>query len=263
MVSDEGDFEKYGSGYNSIQDFRRSNVDKAIKAVHDVIVAEKPDVVFSVAPAPSREYNYNTLFADVTKWCQEGWVDVVMPQLYQEIGNGSNDFQANLSWWSQYNYKAALMIGHGYYKFGDPAAPAAFQSTTELEKQFDLTARNKKVVGNALYSAKYIMLNKIGITDKLSAIYKNPSVMPFLGRAVAAAPAEAENVKMEGDELKWETSGDVRSVVYYFSDLKKAGQIYRITKGNSISVSSPGYYCVSTVNMDNQESKPSDVVERK
>jgi hypothetical protein len=122
---------------------------------------------------------------------------------------------------------------------------------------------NKKVVGNAMYSAKYINLNKVGITDKLAVIYKDPAVMPFLGRAVAPAPAAATNVRIENGELKWNTSGNVKSVVYYFSDLKKEGKVLAITKGNSTSINTIGYYSVSTLNIDSQESKPSDVIEKK
>jgi uncharacterized lipoprotein YddW (UPF0748 family) len=261
--SDQADFTKYGAGIANIQDFRRDNVNKAIKGVHDIIVATKPGVVFSVSPAPEITKNFNSLYADVKKWNQEGWVDVVIPQLYQEVGNQYNDFQLRLSEWSQNAFKAALMVGHGYYKFGDATAPAAFQSSSELQKQFDLTRLNKKVVGNAMYSAKYINLNKVGITDKLAVIYKDPAVMPFLGRAVAPAPAAATNVRIENGELKWNTSGNVKSVVYYFSDLKKEGKVLAITKGNSTSINTIGYYSVSTLNIDSQESKPSDVIEKK
>lgn len=263
MVSDQTDYEKYGAAYNSIQDFRRANVDKAIKGVHDVIVSVKPEIVFSISPAPNKDYNFNTLFADVTKWCQEGWLDVVIPQLYQEIGNKYNDFQFRLGWWSQYNYKATLMIGHGYYKFGDPKMPVAFQSPIELERQFGLTRNNKKVLGNALYSAKYILLNKVGVTDKLASLYKTPAVMPFLGRETAPVPAEPQNVTIENGQLKWTVSGNVKSVIYFFSDLKKEAQVIAITKDNSIALNSNGYYCVSTINKDNKESRPSKTVEKK
>ncbi|RZL10256.1 MAG: hypothetical protein EOO89_21135, partial [Pedobacter sp.] len=261
--ADQADYVKYGAGLNTIQDFRRENVNKAIKGVHDVIVATKPGVVFSVSPAPDIAKNFNTLYADVKKWNQEGWVDVVIPQLYQEVGNQFNDFQLRLSEWSQYSYKAALMVGHGYCKFGDATAPAAFQSSQELQKQFDLTRLNKKVVGNVMYSAKYINQNKVGITDKLAAIYNDPAVMPFLGRSVVAAPVSPTNVRIENGELKWNTSANAKSAVYYFSDLKKEGKVLAVTKENSISVSANGYYSVSTLNTDNQESKPSDVVEKK
>ncbi len=157
MISDLADFQKYGQGYSKVEDFRRSNVDKAIKDVHDVIVATKPEVVFSVAPTSDYSYNLNSLFADVTKWAKEGWIDVLIPQLYHEIGHKTADFQLRLNWWSQYTYKAALMAGHGLYRFGDPTAGAAFQTAPELEKQFNLTRRNDKVVGNIMYSAKYIL----------------------------------------------------------------------------------------------------------
>src|SRR5690606_18024505 len=140
----------------------------------------------------------------------------VIPQLYQEIGNQYNDFQTNLSWWAQYSYDAALMVGHGYYKFGDPTAPAAFQSSSELQKQFDLTKRNKKVIGNAMYSARYIMLNRVGITYMLATLSETTAAMPFVGRSIASAPAAAQNVKMEGNTLKWSTSCEVKTVVYYF-----------------------------------------------
>ncbi len=263
MVSDQTDFTKYGQGYSNVQDFRRGNVDKAIKAVYDIIVATKPAVVFSVSPAPSRDYNYNTLFADVVKWCQEGWIDIVMPQLYQEIGNKSNDFQANLAFWAQNRYEAAVMIGHGYYKFGDATAPSAFQSTDELQKQFDLTNRDTRVLGNAMYSAKYITMNKIGITDKLASIYKDKVVMPFLGRGVAPVPPAPTNVRIEGTQLKWNASGNVKSIVYYFANKDEKGKVLTITKDSGIDITAKGLYSVSTLNVDNQESDRSSAIEKK
>ncbi len=263
MVSDAEDFRKYGDGFAKIEDFRRDNVNKAIKAVHDIIVTNKPDVVFTISPTASPDYNLNTLFADVTKWCREGWIDVVMPQLYQEIGNQYNDFQARLGWWTQYNYKAVPMVGHGYYKFGDPQQPAAFQSTLELERQFELTRRNQKVLGNAMYSARYILFNKINITDKLAAIYKNPAVIPFLGREVAPAPVKPQNIKIGNNMLSWNRQGDLSSVVYYFPNQTKEGVVLSITKDTSLPVSSSGFYCVTTINKDNKESEPSDAVEKK
>lgn len=261
--TDQADYTKYGAGIATVQDFRRENVNKAIKGVYDAIVATRPGVVFSVSPAPEITKNYNSLYADVKKWNQEGWVDVVIPQLYQEVGNQFNDFQLRLAEWTNNSFKAALMVGHGFYKFGDPTMPAAFQSSGELQRQFDLTKLNTKVVGNAIYSAKYLDMNKVGVTDKLAAIYKDPAVMPFVGRAVAPAPTSAGNVRIENGELKWNAAGNAKSVVYYFSDLKKEGKVLTITKGSSISVSAIGYYSVSTLNADSQESKPSDVIEKK
>jgi uncharacterized lipoprotein YddW (UPF0748 family) len=261
MVSDAPDYQKYGEGYASIDEFRRANVDKAIEAVHKVIVSLKPEVLFTISPAANPDYNKNTLFADVTKWCQEGWIDIVMPQLYQEIGNPYNDFQGRLGWWSQYNYNAALMIGHGYYKFGDPTQPGAFQTTLELQRQFELTGRNKKVMGNALYSARFVLFNKIGITDMLATMYSRPALIPFLGREVAEMPAPPTSLKIENNRLQWEKSAGNRSVVYYFADTKYEGVLLTITDDTSLTISKKGFYCVTTLNSDNKESEPSEMVE--
>ena len=260
MISDQGDYEQYGQDYPSIQDFRRANVDRAIEGVYEAIVETRPEVVFSISPAPSHDYNYGTLFADVRKWCQEGWVDLVIPQLYQEIGNPFNDFQNNLNWWSQYHYEAALMVGHGFYKFGDANSPAAFHSTRELADQFAMTRRNEKVVGNVLYSAQYIPLNRIGITDRLEDLYQRPALIPPLGRSVLDPPAGPSDVRAEGDKLKWSVSGDERSVVYYFADREEVGVILAITDHLEWPATDPGYYVVSTINADNTESPPSVLV---
>jgi|SRR5690606_33813 len=266
MVSDQADYETYGSGFSTIQAWRRANVDRAIEGIHNAIVATKPGVVFSISPAASKDYNYNTLYADVAKWCQQGWLDLLIPQLYQEIGNNYNDFQTNLGIWTQFAYDVPVVIGHGFYKFGDSAQPAAFQSTTELEKQIDMAKKNKKIVGSAMYSAKYVLDNKIGITDKLSSLYEKPGVMPFLGRSNDAAPTSAANVRIEGNQLKWSTSGNVKSVVYYFpvvaSGADRKGEVLAITEEHTIAVDKKGGYSVATLGVDHQESKPSDLVEK-
>src|SRR5690606_25727674 len=171
--------------------------------------------------------------------------------------------QNRLNWWSQYSHKAALMVGHGYYKFGDGTSPSAFQSTTEMEKQLELTRRNNKVLGNLMYSAKYIMLNKIGITNKLADLYKDQAVMPFLGRSVATAPADPANVRIEGSLIKWSTSGNVRSVVYHTPSLTKEATVVVITNKNEWPVSATGHYAITTINIDNKESNLSKIVEKK
>ena len=70
-------------------------------------------------------------------------------------------------------------------------------------------------------------------------------------------------VKIENGILKWSATNQAKSVVYYFNDLNKEGRVYSITRENSIPVSSSGYYCVSTLNSDNMESEPSELVQKK
>src|SRR5690606_13176665 len=240
LKSDDTEFEQYKGSFTSKGDWRRDNVSRAIELIHNTIVETKPEVVFSISPAASFTYNYNTLYADVGKWTKEGWVDILIPQLYQEIGNASNDFQFNLAYWAQYAYSAKLVIGHALYKFGVSDNPAAFQSTQELVRQFNLTKQNKKAVGSVMYSARDVYYNRIGITDKLEELYSHEAIIPFAGRKIAAEPPVPGNVKIMGNELSWTASGSgIRSAVYYFEDLEQEGILLDVVTTTSLTVSEP------------------------
>jgi len=263
MVSDQGDFDTYGNGYATIADFRRANVDKTIQAVHDVIVANKPGVLFTISPAASNDYNYGTLYADVTKWAQEGWIDIVMPQLYAHTASSSNNFKERVHWWPQFSFKAVPVIGYALYKFGDNSAGTQFMSVDELDLQFKRAALEPKVKGSAMYSAKSIMDNKIGITDKLAMLYSNPAIIPFIGRKTEADPAPATNVRLNGMELRWDAASGLRSVVYLKTADSKIATVMKITLENSYNITLKGEYFVTILNRDNTESLISSFVEYK
>jgi len=259
---DDADYQKYGAGYSNKADFRRGNVDKAIEGVFNTVKTTKPQMVFSVSPGANKDNNYNGLFADVAKWTSSGWVDILIPQLYQEIGNSFNPFERNLATWSQFRGKAGLVIGHGFYKFGAADGGAAFQNTAELVKQFDLARKNQYVRGSVMYSSRDILANRIGITDKLAELYAKDVLMPFFGRAVAPPPVTPTNVKLTGNELTWSTTGDVKSAVYYFASLTAEGELLAFTKETKLSVSKSGYYVVTTVNSDHVESQESTPLQK-
>jgi len=246
MVSDQPDYVKYGAGYNTIQEFRLANVDKAIQGVHDMIVATKPGVVFSISPTSNFDYNKNTLYADIVKWANQGWMDVVIPQIYQHAS-----FQTRLSDWDRFNNKPHLMIGHAIY----------FSESTpnQLSLELNLVKNKKAAVGSLFYSAKYLN-TKPELATKMAEIYNTPAVIPFLGRATAPAPAEPSNVRIEGSMLKWSKAGDVRSVVYYFADPAQEGKVLAVTNNSEWAATSAGHYVVTTLNADNMESAPSKAV---
>lgn len=88
-MNDNAEYEKYGKDkFKSIEEFRRNNVDVVIQNIQKVIIDTKPGVIFSVSPAANIDNNYSKLFADVRKWLKEGWVDVIIPQLYFATGTG-------------------------------------------------------------------------------------------------------------------------------------------------------------------------------
>jgi len=257
-LDDAQDYATYGAGYANVSDFRFGNVNKVVKKIYDVIAATKPEVVFSISPAGDNGFN-RTLYADVQKWCQEGWVDIIIPQLYSSTGSETTNFNYRVGWWPQYSYKAVTMIGYGLYRFGDGTSGAKFQTTSELMEQFRLANAQPKVLGSVMYSAKYFNENKIGIIDALkNNIYNKPAVIPFAGRKVAADPRGATNLSVTGGKLKWTVVGTLRSVVYRVADNK--GTVVAITNDSEFTLPDKGDYAVTTLNADNVESALSDVV---
>lgn len=264
MVSDDLDFNTLKGDFTDKDTWRRNNVDQAIELIFNAIKLNKPELVFSISPAASRSYNYNTLFADLPKWTSSGWLDLLIPQLYQEVGNSYNPFERNLKDWTAVKGLSKVVIGHGYYKFGDPTAAVAFQNANELSRQFELVRSNENTVGSAMYSVRDILSNRIGITDRLKELYSNQVVMPFVGREVATKPIAPTNIKLNGSDMSWSiTSDKLRTVVYYFSSLSAQGRVVAITKEKSIKINNYGYYCLTSLNEDNLESLPTSTVEKK
>lgn len=261
-LNDEEEYKKYGAGYASIAEFRKGNIDKAVEKIYKVIVENKPEVVFSVSPTGNNDYNVNSLYADATKWCREGWVDILIPQLYYATGSTESSFNSRLNWWSLNTQKAVLMVGHGLYKFGDETAGSQFQTTSELLQQFKYTRANAKVQGSVMYSAKYYEENKLGVIDVLkNQLYNNLSLIPFAGRKVAPEPAKITNIILDGSMIRWDVVGNVRTVVYKITDNK--GAIVGITADKRFTLPEKGNYCLTVLNEDNVESDISNIISYK
>jgi len=258
-LDDNSEYTKYGSEYSSIEDFRRGNVDNVVKKIHEVIVAQNPGVVFSISPTSNREYNYNSLYADVTKWCKEGWIDVVIPQIYSATGSSTSSFDYRLNWWAQYKYNAALVVGHALYKFGDSSSGAEFQSSSEFIEQFKLTRAQSKVIGNVMYRAANFYDNKLGVIDLLkNDIYSTPAVRPFIGREIASAPSVPSSIVLAGDKLRWNADANLHTVIYKVED--NEGKVVAITSEAEYTLPVKGDYLLTTVNEDNLESDMSELI---
>lgn len=261
-MNDGAEFQKYGKDkFKNVEDFRRNNVNTVVRNIQKTIIETRPEVIFSISPAADMERNYNTLFADVNTWAKEGWVDVVIPQLYFATGNEVTSFNLRLDLWSQYTYENHLLIGYGIYKFGDSQYGSKFQSSDDLMKQFELASAKPKVKGSVLYSAKNLVENKVGIADAVKAIYGKKVLPPYLGRTAAVLPPAPDNIRLNGSDLSW---GAVSNVAYYaiYKDngKERKADLVGITQGTSTSLSEKGVYFVTSLFKDNAESEISETV---
>lgn len=132
----DGDtFTKYGGSFRDIGDWRRDNTTRLVRELKTAIKAVKPDILFSVSPSgiwankashpegsdTSGRQAYYDYYADTRLWVKEELVDIIIPQIYWNIGYSVADFEILAKWWSDVvrGTKVALCIGQGVYRAAD------------------------------------------------------------------------------------------------------------------------------------------------
>lgn len=163
----------------SVQQWRRDNVSSLIRQVHGMLSTTRPLILFGVSPfgiwRNSRDdlrgskttgmSSYDTLYADVLFWMQQGWIDYVVPQLYWPV---SGRYSPLLKWWEKVGDRfpgVPIYIGHAAYKVGGPWKPS------ELLRQLDLSAKSSSVQGNVFFGYKAIAQSP-SFLQELGSYYK-------------------------------------------------------------------------------------------
>lgn len=160
--ADQASYEKYGSGFSDIGDFRRDNVNQLIRMLDEELHAADSDLSFGVSPSgiwankstlpegsdTAGTESYSRYYADSVYWAEAGIVDYLAPQIYWNIGYSIADYQILANWWSDMleGTGVKLYIGMADYKAaeaaGDPSS--AWYGTAKLERQMNL---NRSISG--------------------------------------------------------------------------------------------------------------------
>lgn len=285
---DDRSYKKYahadGDDFDNKGDWRRANVNKLIKQLHDTIKAAKPWVRFGISPfgiyrnqkqdslgsATNGLSNYDELYADILLWMNEGWIDYCVPQLYWEIGHRLADYDVLARWWSQADSTdVQLYIGQDVMRTHD-----------QLAAKMNLSRELPNVDGNCFWSGAALLQNPGGMLDSLKIRYQNtPALIPVYSYMDSTRLAPPYDVKLDmlaaAPVLRWQHapapgSDDSHTfyVVYVFDrneepDLEDSSAMMAITRNKQIGI--PGgihplcsKFVVTAVNRLNVESLPSD-----
>lgn len=193
LLPDAEDFAKFGYGYLTIDDWRRSNVNALISQISSMIKTISPHVKFGVSPfgvwrnksQDSAGSNtragisaYDDLFADVRFWLEKGWVDYVAPQLYWQIGFQIADYEQLLDWWHKNSFDKHVYTGNAIYKVGNHADPA-WRSPDQIPLQVSLNRIFPNIQGNIFYNTNSLKKNLLGVSDSLRLHYfEYPAIWP-------------------------------------------------------------------------------------
>lgn len=97
------DSEAYAENGNgkSLGDWRRDNLNKLIKGLYNVVKEENKNILFGISPAGTMEKDYETMYADVYRWCgSEGYIDYICPQIYFGMEHETCAFDALTDKWN-------------------------------------------------------------------------------------------------------------------------------------------------------------------
>lgn len=248
VLTDSLSFKNYALPNQSIEDWRRSNVDSLVKNVHLTIKSIKPWVQFGISPfgvwknkatdpegsdTRAGQTTYDDLYADPLLWMEKGWIDYLLPQVYWSMALPEASHRKIVVWWANKSKPGTnLYIGNGPYKIRNNN-DAAWNNKKELPNQIGLARKTPKVSGNAFFSAKSLMQNNSDVTDYLKKnYYKKPALPPLSYKPIIAVSAvQPESVLPEKDSihLKFDNLEPYRYALFYTSG-KNAKRDYPMRK---------------------------------
>ena len=186
---------KKGNSDLTLDDFRRQNVDKMIKEIHEVIVNNNKGhrkVLFGISPFAIYRNNkqidpngweygsyqsphvcqcYNDLYSDVYKWMEEGWIDYVVPQVYFPFERKDVNYHDLTRWWVETSKrtKTTLYIGQGLYQMG---SNAFWRNPLEIDYQLRFNQQFAKIEGTIFFTYRDLVPGQNMVKDASIALLK-------------------------------------------------------------------------------------------
>ena len=190
---------------------------------------ENGNAISSGSDTNTQEHYASYLFCDTLKWCNEGWIDYILPQDYFARNHDNAPFNPILEWWGKAllkKNKINLYQGVGLYQ-SDMENKEKYKSwtTDENEMYLDLIdiANNERTDGVSIYNFHTLRTYKDGQTNKFS--YKQikngikawtkrvlPTEVKAFDRIYLEAP---KNANLSGDILSFDKVNDAKFYVIY------------------------------------------------
>lgn len=202
--SDSATYKKYKQAGQSLDDWRRENVNTLVRNVAKAIKDSGKNIRFGISPFgiwANKSNNslgsdtnglesYYSHYADTRKWVKEGMIDYIVPQLYWNIGYSVADYSKLVTWWKNVvaGTKVDLYIGQAAYRAGNTSPASAWYGTKEIEKQLALNDTIPEIKGSIFYNysslrdqpaltavIKAIFEKRDGVTPKIPVTLSRPS----------------------------------------------------------------------------------------
>ncbi len=187
IFDDKAAYERYKKGNESIEDWRRSNVNALVREVYTAVKASGKNIRFGISPfgiwanrssntagsASSGQESFYHQYADSLNWIREGIIDYIVPQIFWNIGYPSADYKKLVQWWENAvaGSNVDLYIGHAAYKAGNKDSKSSWYGTAEIEKQLNYNAGHAQIKGSIFSSYRSLDTNS-ALCQAICSIYQ-------------------------------------------------------------------------------------------
>lgn len=201
--NDLATYKRFAKKGQSLEDWRRENVNSLIYEINQLVKREKPWVQFGISPfgvwrnadkdprgsnTRASQTNYDDLYADVFTWTRNGWIDYLIPQLYWSMDYEPASYRTLVKWWSSNNNNTLIYIGNGPYKIRDNN-DKAWNDPMQLIDQLNLSKITPNLHGNSFFSAKSLYHKNRDVANLLKQNhYAFPVLSPVPHKNVLAPP---------------------------------------------------------------------------
>ena len=191
-------------------EWRRDNITRIVKRVHDTVKPIKPWVKLSSSPIgkynDTNRYSsggwncYDAVWQDPQMWLRENYQDLLFPMMYF---TGDN-FYPFLYDWKENSYGHPVVPGLGIY-FLDPKEGR--WTLNDVRAQMH-TARNSGIGGIAFYRGEFLTGNYKGIyTTACDEFFPYPALTPRMTWTDNTQPPTVPtNLKYTNGKLTWNAS---------------------------------------------------------
>lgn len=176
---DRSTYRRYGQGLGKAQ-WRRDNVTRCVRAVHDSVKSLKPWVKMSCSPVGKyadlprqSSYGWNARDAvsqDAKMWLREGWMDLLFPMMYFD----GKHFYPFVVDWTEDTGGRPVVPGLGIYFLNDRERGWPLRT---IRRQMNVT-RLVPTGGQAYFRSRFLTDNEKGLLDYMAADFYRVHVLP-------------------------------------------------------------------------------------
>lgn len=174
---DSSEYQTYLSngGKLSLKEYRLMHTNDLVKRISDLIKKRKSSIIFSISPDGNINNNYKYHYADIKTWISNGYIDIIMPQLYYGFENQYLPFEKAYAEWEKLvkasSYSVKLLPVLAFYKIGvlDTDAGSGKKEWLQngiIEKQINYLKQKEIYEGFGLF--RYDFLFNEEISNELS-----------------------------------------------------------------------------------------------